>query len=172
MAIVVEDGTGLADANSYVSIAYADSYFYDRGNSVWDTYTPENKAQALILATEYLDMYYNYTGYKSSSTQALDWPRDYAYDVDSNEITDIPVTLKKMTCEAAVRAIASELQPDLESGRTIQREKIANAVEVEYAEGSGGSSEPIYLVIDRLGFSTGIVISKNRTSGQLRVTRV
>ena len=30
MALIVEDGTGLSDANSYVSVAYADAYFIAR----------------------------------------------------------------------------------------------------------------------------------------------
>ena len=44
---IVEDGTGIADANSYVSIQWADDYFTDRGgNSTW--------AAALIAASRCL----------------------------------------------------------------------------------------------------------------------
>lgn len=35
MAFVVEDGSGIANANAYITVAYADEYFSDRGNADW-----------------------------------------------------------------------------------------------------------------------------------------
>ena len=35
MAFVVEDGTGLSNSNSFVAVAFADSYFADRNQTAW-----------------------------------------------------------------------------------------------------------------------------------------
>ena len=54
MAFVTEDGTGLAEANSYVSVAEADAYHADRGNAAWIG-EDSAKQSALIKATDYLE---------------------------------------------------------------------------------------------------------------------
>ena len=43
--MVVEDGTGLTDSNSYVSVVFADDYFSTRGVSKWETLTETEKQQ-------------------------------------------------------------------------------------------------------------------------------
>ena len=50
--MVVEDGTGLSNADSFVSVAYADTYFSTRGVSAWASLT--NKEALLIKATDYI----------------------------------------------------------------------------------------------------------------------
>lgn len=57
MTMIVENGTGVLKANSYVGLAYAQSYLQDRGKNVapWSTATKAQKEQALIKATEYID---------------------------------------------------------------------------------------------------------------------
>jgi hypothetical protein len=57
MGIVVEDGTGIADANSYASEDDADNYFEDRANDTWATSTADKEA-ALIRASASLDAIY------------------------------------------------------------------------------------------------------------------
>ena len=74
MALVVEDGTGLSTAESYISVADADTYHSDRGNALW-TGTDAVKEEALRQATEYLDATYDWKGSISLTTQALNWPR-------------------------------------------------------------------------------------------------
>ena len=60
MAFTVEDGTGVAGANSLVDVAFADEYFADRGNTVWAALTEEQKQSALILASDYASTQYRY----------------------------------------------------------------------------------------------------------------
>lgn len=110
MAYTVEDGTGVADANSYVLVAEADLYFADRGVGTWATLNTAQKQAALVKATDYLDQRYGsrYVGVKYSATQSLEWPR-----LDSNFDTDeIPPKLKYACFEYALRASAAELAPD------------------------------------------------------------
>lgn len=77
MALIVEDGTGLINSNSYASIAEADAYFLDRANTVWAALLTPAKTAALILAADYLRRTYGtlWAGYRRTGLQRMDWPR-------------------------------------------------------------------------------------------------
>jgi hypothetical protein len=108
MALVVENGTGLSNANSYQSVAGADAYHATHsGSTVWSGSTTPQKEQALIIASQYLDIVYGrqYVGSKMSRLQGLLWPRVGVTDIDgfgygSNEI---PQAVLDATSEAALR---------------------------------------------------------------------
>lgn len=106
---VPEDGTGLPDSNSYVSVQDADAYFGDRGNTSWAT-TQEEKEVALVRATDYVDGRFGlqFIGEKATDTQSLAWPRT------NTPFTGIPRQLLRACCEYAVRALGAELAPDPE----------------------------------------------------------
>lgn len=101
--LIVEDGTGLATANTYVSLADVELYFEDRGITAW-TGTDALKEAALIRATFALDGLYGtkWYGDRSSSTQALDWPRTNAWDKDGYGLTGVPYKVVYACCEAAL----------------------------------------------------------------------
>lgn len=125
MALVVEDGTGKADAEAYISVADADAYHVAYGTTAgsWADLTPDSvKEIALRTAARYLDMMYRWAGVKSDVTNALDWPRfdvedESGYYLDS---TVIPEKLKQANAELAVRAAAGELFTDTEEGANVQ----------------------------------------------------
>ena len=56
--LIVEDGTGLANANAYVSVEFADEYFSARGNQTWVGLGSADKEAAIIKATDYLEAVY------------------------------------------------------------------------------------------------------------------
>jgi len=63
------------DTNSYVTRAEADTYLADRLDvPAWVAATDPSKDQALITATSLLDLQ-SYTGYATSNTQPLAFPR-------------------------------------------------------------------------------------------------
>jgi len=85
-AITVEDGTGIATANSYITQAEADTYLDDRLNSAgWTAASSDDQIRALLQATKLLDALYDWNGYKTNAGQALQWPR---YDVDDPDSGD------------------------------------------------------------------------------------
>lgn len=149
MALIVEDGTGLANAESYVSVAYADAYFTARNNANWDG-NDAHKEGLLRIATEYLDANYGqrFKGIKNTEAQALQWPR-FGVCVDGYDIGNdvIPVEVMRATCELALRQNHNTdgIQPDL--SQTVKREKI-DVIEVEYSEYSPQS--PQYKQVDSL----------------------
>ena len=100
--MIVEDGTGLTDSNSYVSVVFADDYFSARGVSGWDALTNEQKEQSLIRATDYIDSVFQWYGKKATKEQALRFPRVDITDYEGNEIEGIPNCLKQAVCEASL----------------------------------------------------------------------
>lgn len=153
MALVVETGAGLAAANSYASVATADTYHEDRANTAWADASDELKIAALIKATAYIDgkYYFRFTGTKASHAQALQWPRINALESGMYTISPdvLPPAVVLATCEAALLEIATEgaLTPAPESGATVTRVKVG-PVEEEYA--TTAPARTLFNVLDGL----------------------
>ena len=135
MAFVIEDGSGVEGANSYLSVAGADAWHADRNQSGW-TGTATVKQAALILATDYIETEYTWdTGNKLDADQGLGWPRDGALDKDGFEIDtdEVPKAVTDATAYLALEFVDGELRPALE--RALKRVK-ADPTEIEWVEGS------------------------------------
>ena len=126
--VVVENGTIVTNANSFVEVADVDQFAADRG-SAW-TGTDDAKAQAVIRAGDYLrDEYlFPWRGARVSRFQRMPWPRDGAserYGQDTYEDNEIPWRLKEAQCWLAIAALGGTvLQPTLARGGQIQTKKI------------------------------------------------
>ena len=129
MALIVDDGTGLSNSNSYADVATASTYiaqFYfstDANSSTWADASTADQEVALMRATRDIDAIFgqSYLSAPLSNTQALLFPRSpfYQYnkqpysvpsfdgmwyvspDVDKL-ITGIPVGLTNATIEMAL----------------------------------------------------------------------
>ena len=148
--IIVEDGTGLSTAESYITVAYADTYHSDRGETSWSG-TDAAKEAALRRALAYLDGRYGprFNGLRRlGREQALMWPRVGASDSEGWIIDSdvIPEELKRAQAEAALRELEEpgSLAPDVSTAGsvTMVREKVGPLeTETQYATtGSSGSS--------------------------------
>ena len=120
--LIVENGEGLSNSESYVDVAYVDAYFLKRGNTEWDLIT--NKESTIILAMDYIENNYTYIGTKLVSTQSLSFPR-----LINGETVLPPISLKNAVCELALKANSGDLLQD--TGKTTIREKVGT-LEVEY----------------------------------------
>jgi len=150
MTIVVEDGTGLSNANSYVSGDDLTTYAEDRAITLASTDDDTIEA-ALVRATAAIDGGYrmSFPGYRvQGRDQALEWPRLAAYDYEDILIdsTSVPDEIVQATCEAAIRELTDpgSMTPDLERGGFIRRMK-AGSVEIEYG---GNNNQTDYTIID------------------------
>jgi hypothetical protein len=122
MALIVETGAGLTNSDSYVSLSAADAYLSSHGdNEAWFLESDERRERALRVATLYIDLLYSssFRGRKTSSDQALEWPR---FDAEDNsyyviDSSTVPLTLARATAEAGARDIseADGLMPDVVS---------------------------------------------------------
>lgn len=147
MALITENGTGMATAESYISVSDADTYFAGRGITLWATLLEAEKEQALRRATDYLLQVYRlrWKGSRVNGTQALDWPRSFV-ERDDYEFAglngttqiggrfyfpsdEVPVEVARACAEMAFKAASGELAPDL--ARATVREKV-DVIEVEY----------------------------------------
>jgi hypothetical protein len=99
---------GGTSANSYVTLAAANTYFETvPDSSTWVNKTDDQKNRALISATRWIDAL-SFYGDRCTETQALKWPRE-EYTVDGIELacTLIPEGIKVATYELA-RAFAND----------------------------------------------------------------
>lgn len=163
MALIVETGAGLANAESYASVAEATAYFGGRNKADdWDAV--DDKEAALRNATDYITQTYSgaWSGFRSRTEQALDWPRvDVPWDDDPSGAypsNAIPAALKRACIELALRAGSGNLIEDLE------RETLSETVDViSVTYAPGGSRQKRYTVAERLlrpllnGGSTGMI---------------
>ncbi len=127
MALITEDGTGVDDANGFITVAFADTYFGDRGNDSW-TGDETAKEQAIIRATDYMEIRYRdrWLGRLSADATTLSWPRVYLTDRKGNSVDGtIPLDIQKACAEYALRALTAALLPDPvvadASGRAVTR---------------------------------------------------
>lgn len=105
MSFIVEDGTGLEDSNSYVSLAEFREYVADRYPQDYTDSALDSSIQKwLILSTEYADYTYSFHGDKADLDQSLEWPRVGSYNRTGKlySSSDIPKYLKYAVIEFAL----------------------------------------------------------------------
>lgn len=131
----VETGAGVSNSNSYATVAQADTFHTERGNTGW-TGDDATKQTALIRATDYLTQVYteSWIGDKTDQNQSLDWPRAGIYNLAANTI---PKALIQATCILALEALTQDLNPTL--GRAVKKEKV-DVIEVEYMDSASPTS--------------------------------
>lgn len=78
ITITIEDGSNVANANSFVTIAEARAYAVERGVTL--SATDDDVAVQIIKAKDYLESFANrYQGEMTNADQALQWPRTDVY---------------------------------------------------------------------------------------------
>ena len=139
MTMIVEDGSIVANANSYMSLVEFQAYWTDRNTII--TQTAVEQEAALIVSTQYIDQNYDWKGSIVSSVQALDWPRSGATDGEGRAIASniIPQQLKNALAEYGYRQLTTAISPDSGVGGAVtkQRDKLGSLeTETEYEEGT------------------------------------
>lgn len=125
MTLIVEDGSVVAGAESYVTVAQYKTYCDNRGLSYSGT-TDTQIEQNARKSWDYLLQEYRgkWKGYRKDATQIGDWPRSfvylepfvrgasgsYPYLVDDNTI---PFEVRNAQCELMQRAVDGDLMPDV-----------------------------------------------------------
>ena len=128
LILIVEDGSGLSNANTYVSLDEANTYHEAHLHaSVWHDMTLEERKASLIQSTRVMDEQVEWSGWKATSGQALRYPRGgvndrdvgdpafyafYGYSLPSNVV---PVWLKNATIELARWLKAEDRMADPET---------------------------------------------------------
>ena len=133
MALTIEDGSIVAGANSYATVAELRAYAAERGATV-----PVADADCevlLIKAMDYLEGQW-FVGDTVSPTQALSWPRQNVYiEQWPLAIDEIPRQLVQAQCALAIEAPTVALLPtrDVNEPGAVISKSVAGAVSVAYA---------------------------------------
>lgn len=146
MALVVEDGTGLANAESYVSVADADAYHTAMGNSAW-TGSDAAKEVALRKAAQYLNTRYRFLGNCLKTGQSLAFPRDDIVTRDGLVLKWPIKCVKDAACELALRALSGTLYTD-QDDRPVKQETVG-PLTVVYGD-SQNNGQVRYATVDSL----------------------
>ena len=119
--LIIENGQGLSNSESYVDVDYVDAYFLKRGITQWASLT--NREQLIVRAMDYIENNYSYQGTKLVSTQALQFPTL----IDGETV--YPIALKNAVCELALKSNEEDLLQDI--SKSVISEKVGE-LEVKY----------------------------------------
>lgn len=158
MALTVEDGTGLATAEAYISVTDADTHHSNFGNAAWALLTTAQKEQYLRRATQHMLQMYRprWKGYRKTATQALDWPRSFVYLESFTHgatgaypflVSDtiVPNEVKTACADLALKASTETLLPD---GTQQVAEETVGPITVKYDQYSPANKQ--YFAIDAI----------------------
>lgn len=165
MEFIVEDGSIVENANSYVSVQYADDYFAIRNIDVWSAFTDEQKKARLIVATQYIDLKYGvrFKGDIVSNVQPLSFPRTPWFVKESENSPEkyfLPKNLIQACCEYALvvdgesMSLVSNITSSATGGEIKRKKENVGAIETETEYFSSSSSSysvyPVYTIADGL----------------------
>ena len=170
MAFTVQDNMGtVAGANAYIDVATMKSIRGDRelpGAPALVAPTA-NSQIAIIAATDYIDLVFQYAGVRLAAGQTTEFPRDKLFDDRGDAVTGIPDKIQEAVALLAskhINGIALLPDQDFNPAGAIKktREKVdVLETEIEYATPEGGSAtnrvpsfpEVVRLVQEYLGSS-------------------
>lgn len=113
--MIVEDGTGVINANSYASLADATTYFADRGVTAWASASTSQQSAALIIAADYIEATYAAAKPVLVTGQGLQFPsRDPAAFA----------IVKRAAMTFALESLTVQLSTRIERGMTELEQKL------------------------------------------------
>jgi hypothetical protein len=129
----VEDGTGLSNADSYISTADAATYLTNFGSGdAWSEIDPDTQEILLRKSTRDLDVLYgqSYASTLLSTSQSLLWPRESFTDTNGRTVSAIPKEIGYAVAELAlINSVSDVTGPGDKSGMVkLERTEIVNAV--------------------------------------------
>jgi hypothetical protein len=146
--LIIETGSIVTDANSYITAAEAETLLNNVGESFGDIPTATIETY-LLQGVRYLESFRSrFQGLKTDSTQSLQWPRT-PVKIDGYSISSdvIPTELKMAQALAALEINNGETLQDNNNGQTITSESIGGAISVTYAnDGISGNTNYFPLI--------------------------
>ncbi len=111
VTFVVEDGTGLTNANSYTSVSTASDFISSNiHDTTWISTTTAVKEKVLMWATQLIDQSVDFYGTKRYEDASLRWPRSGVTDADGYpyDEDEIPIPLQRAVAELARLLVISD----------------------------------------------------------------
>ncbi|WP_025995772.1 DnaT-like ssDNA-binding protein [Pseudomonas viridiflava] len=145
--LIIEDGTGVAAAESYATAEELARYAVKFGATI----PAEQVAQEALLRRAALAMDgMTWKGRKSSSEQALAWPRrEIRLDGENKPERYLPARIQYGQMALAAEIHADDIDPIDKRKGAVTKEKVDGAIEREYATISNTSSRLLPAAPDR-----------------------
>lgn len=173
-AFIVEDGTIVPGATSYVTVAEADDYISVKSNAAEWTALPDLTIQNYLMwATRLLDQRSRWQSgtVLTDPDQDLSWPRQGAYDREGEAIPDdiIPDEIKDATIEIAFNLFDQNVDPSSggssgSAGGVINKIKVA-VIEIGYSEGTTSTTSPFPSGINEILWPLGSIAGVGGSRG-------
>lgn len=144
MSLIIEDGTIVAGAESFVTVAEARAWALKRGVTLSAT---DSVVEALLVkAADFLQSVEpRYKGARVDDAQALAWPRQQVYlygNKTAVAVTYIPQQLKDAQCQLAVDAVSRDLQPTGDGRQVVMKQ--VDVLVTQYSDTKSSSVTPAF----------------------------
>lgn len=129
---------GASNANTYITLADADTYHDSHGYATtWTAATDDQQKVVLVWATRLLDAHFEWTGEIASDTQSLGWPRAATYDKFGRLLANdaIPEAIEFATAELARHLLAADRTAPESVDLALKSVK-AGSIAIEYLNGT------------------------------------
>lgn len=157
----VDATPGSITANSYVTVAEANSYFDGSyGRPLWTAASEDEKASLVISASRYLDQMMTWIGTPTNPEQSMWWPCDNAVigNMTLSKIS-IPVKIKIAVFELAYFMLESGAALSF-TDQTIDSVKVGT-IRVEFTKNSTDAGLPTFVEAMLGGFGSPVLYGSN-----------
>lgn len=151
--LIVEDGSGTPDANSYVTYDEFTDYLTLYNYTDLLLLTESSLVSGLLKGTDYTETF-SYKGVKTYSSQFLQFPRLECFPTGQElplPFDAIPSKLKRAQMTAAIEQLkGTDLLPTVAAADFVKREKVG-PIETEYSDAlKTGMTTPTFYSVDAL----------------------
>lgn len=153
MALIIETGAIVPNANSYATVQQLRDFAVARGITIPADDT--ECEQLLVKACDYIGAQeHRFKGCRVSAVQPLSWPRNGVYLFGTKFANDaIPVQVVAGQCQLACSAQTTDLLPSTDpNAARVKRDKVG-PLETEYfsaSENGGNYSQPVIAAADAI----------------------
>jgi hypothetical protein len=150
LTLIVEDGSQVADANSYTDLTTVRAFATKRGKVL--PATDADLEVLVIKAMDYVESFgERYKGKRVAATQALSWPREcvslFGFEV---AIDEIPSQLVSALCQAVIDAnVSGDLLPTVSTGGMIVEDTVG-PITTKFSDKFGPNNLPSYTFTNSL----------------------
>lgn len=156
MTLIVEDGTGRADADSLDTMTFLDSYHAAMGNIAWAAADLDDREAAARRASRNISDAYKWSGWPlNPRVQAFSWPRINVVDGDGYSVPsdEVPDEIQRAVAIVALKELESPgaMAPEFNASEALTRETYG-PVTFEYssARTDPASVRPVLLAVKDL----------------------
>jgi len=135
MLLVVENGQGLSDANSYIEKADVEKYLPSLMYTKFNELTEEEQTDGMVTASMFINYSFNWLGKQKTLEQGLSFPRINLF-FQGHKIPDdyIPIQIKKACVMALNLIMQFGMNFFQETGEAQVKKEKLGSIETEYFE--------------------------------------